>query len=182
MKLENFIKIKDLIHLLQMHIWKLDMGKKKGGYISFAYICAQRGKNLDYKYIDNESQVKNYNLIKNCIDTCNYECYDLSFLKEIKDISILDIDLEKKEQLNQKWHLYVSLFAQSIVEGTGFKWDSNFKKYSCMQLKLWMAEEAGLDLEQIKMSIDNGCSSKEINLLIKEILWDDIYKKIKQNK
>ena len=45
-----------------------------------------------------------------------------------------------------------------------------------------MAEEAGLDLEQIKMSIDNGCSSKEINLLIKEILWDDIYKKIKQNK
>lgn len=99
----------------------------------------------------------------------------------MSDISILDLNLDDKCEPNQKWHLYVSLFAQTIIEikneGKTAEdlWITEFRKYPSLQLKLWMAEVVGLGLQEIGDAIKNNVGESKVNNLIKEISWDAIF-------
>ena len=157
--------------------------KRKGGYIGyidFAEVCSSQGE-----YISKDEQHnKNYEVLKNCIEKNLFEEYELSYLREMNDISILDLNLDDKCEPNQKWHLYVSLFAQTIIEiknegktAEDF-WITKFHKYLSLQLKLWMAEVVGLDVQEIGDAIKNNAGESKVNNLIKEISWDAIFEKV----
>lgn len=138
---------------------KTKFGQRSGGYISFAKDC-----NAKDHHNSNLQQLENYRAIA-----------ELEFLKKVKQISILDVDLSSEFEPNQKWHLYVSLFAQSIIENNGFSWDRNFRKYPCLQLKLWMAETAGIDVSHIGQAIAENREKREINQMIKQLSWNDVF-------
>lgn len=154
--------------------------KRKGsyiGYIDFAEVCSSQGE-----YISKDEQHnKNYEVLKNCIEKNLFEEYELSYLRKMSDISILDLNLDDKCEPNQKWHLYVSLFAQTIIEiknegktAEDF-WITKFHKYPSLQLRLWMAEVVGLDVQEIGDAIKNNVGESKVNNLIKEISWDAIF-------
>lgn len=154
--------------------------KRKGsyiGYIDFAEVCSSQGE-----YISKDEQhYKNYEVLKNCIEKNLFEEYELSYLRKMSDISILDLNLDDKCEPNQKWHLYVSLFAQTIIEiknegktAEDF-WITEFHKYPSLQLRLWMAEVVGLDVQEIGDAIKNNVGESKVNNLIKEISWDAIF-------
>lgn len=157
--------------------------KRKGGYIGyidFAEVCSSQGE-----YISKDEQHnKNYEVLKNCIEKNLFEEYELSYLRKMSDISILDLNLDDKCEPNQKWHLYVSLFAQTIIEikneGKTAEdlWITEFHKYPSLQLKLWMAEVVGLGLQEIGDAIKNNAGKSKVNNLIKEISWDAIFEKV----
>lgn len=177
-KVRDFYKDKRYNPPIISAYMKTKYGQITKGYIDFAKICATKGDYIKPNEKENEQQLKNYHLLKKCVDHSDYETYNLSFLNEIKDIPIFNINLEKKDEPNQKWHLYISVFAQSIIGAPEF-WEKSFKKYPCLQLKLWMAEKAGLDVEKIGEAIKNNANKKEINDLVKRISWDDIFEKIR---
>lgn len=159
---------------------KTGYGQKKGsyiGYIDFAKVCSSQGE-----YISKDEQhYKNYEVLKNCLEKNLFEEYELSYLRKMSDISILDLNLDDKCEPNQKWHLYVSLFAQTIIEikneGKTAEdlWITEFRKYPSLQLKLWMAEVVGLGLQEIGDAIKNNVGESKVNNLIKEISWDAIF-------
>lgn len=156
---------------------KTKFGQTKGGYIDFAKVCSSQGE-----YISKDEQhYKNYEVLKNCIEKNLFEEYELSYLRKMSDISILDLNLDDKCEPNQKWHLYVSLFAQTIIEikneGKTAEnlWTTEFRKYLSLQLKLWMAEVVGLDVQEIGDAIKNSAGKSKVNNLIKEISWDAIF-------
>ncbi|WP_134839246.1 hypothetical protein, partial [Streptococcus pneumoniae] len=113
----------------------------------------------------------NYEVLKNCIEKNLFEEYELSYLRKMSDISILDLNLDDKCEPNQKWHLYVSLFAQTIIEikneGKTAEdlWTTEFRKYLSLQLKLWMAEVVGLDVQEIGDAIKNSAGKSKVNNL-----------------
>ena len=160
---------------------KTGYGQKRNGgyigYIDFAEVCSSQGE-----YISNDEQHnKNYEVLKNCIEKNLFEEYELSYLRKMSDISILDLNLDDKCEPNQKWHLYVSLFAQTIIEiknegktAEDF-WITEFHKYPSLQLRLWMAEVVGLDVQEIGDAIKNNAGESKVNNLIKEISWDAIF-------
>ena len=163
---------------------KTKYGQDRGGYISFAKLCSSKGKfdNPDKVTLEDKIQLANYEKIKKSLNSKNDDTYDLKFLNEIKDISILDIDMSTSDiEPNQKWHLYVSLFAQSVVGDSKFKWQNHFKKYPCLQLKLWMAEGAGIDVKNISDAIKNNMGKREVNSMIKNIEWNEIFEIIDAN-
>ncbi|MEZ7648905.1 hypothetical protein [Streptococcus sp. 27098_8_86] len=157
--------------------------KRKGGYIGyidFAEVCSSQGE-----YISKDEQHnKNYEVLKNCIEKNLFEEYELSYLRKMSDISILDLNLDDKCEPNQKWHLYVSLFAQTIIEikneGKTAEdlWITQFRKYPSLQLKLWMAEVVGLGVQEIGDAIKNNAGKSKVNNLIREISWDAIFEKV----
>ena len=156
---------------------KTKFGQTKGGYIDFAKVCSSQGE-----YISKDEQhYKNYEVLKNCIEKNLFEEHELSYLREMNDISILDLNLDDKCEPNQKWHLYVSLFAQTIIEikneGKTAEdlWITQFRKYPSLQLKLWMAEVVGLGLQEIGDAIKNNVGESKVNNLIKELSWDAIF-------
>lgn len=129
-------------------------GQTRGGYINFAKECFYKGQFKNPRINEKNYQLQNYRRILDYVNNQN-DIYDLNFLESIKDIKILDIDsIDKNDaEPNQKWHLYVSLFAQAVVGDESFKWDNHFKKYPSLQLKLWMAEEVGIDVSYILQAI-----------------------------
>ena len=111
---------------------------------------------------------------------------DLDFLKNI-DIDILNPANNSGGKANQKWHLYVAVFAYSVIcqdyskykvkfsRMKEFKWNDDFKEWTCHILRLWMienAEDQQDDLKEIEEAIDRG--EKE---LIKKLI-DNAFKKI----
>ena len=54
--------------------------------------------------------------------------------------------------------------------------DNKFRKYPSLQLKLWMAEVVGLDVQKIGDAIKNNAGKSKVNNLIGEISWDAIFK------
>ena len=159
---------------------KTKYGQTRGGYIDFAQVCSSQGE-----YISKDEQHhKNYEVLKNCLVKNSFEEYELSYLREMNDISILDLNLDDKCEPNQKWHLYVSLFGQTLIElkneGKNAEdlWISQFRKYPSLQLKLWMAEVVGLDLQEIGDAIKNNAGKSKVNNLIREISWDAIFEKV----
>lgn len=90
---------------------------------------------------------------------------DLDFLRDI-DIDILNPANNPGGEANQKWHLYVGVFAYSVVCDKKFKWNNNFRKYSCLVLRLWMIENAEIrETDEINLAIDD--EKKKISLLVK---------------
>lgn len=89
---------------------------------------------------------------------------DLEFLRDI-DIDILNPANNPGGEANQKWHLYVGVFAYSVVCDKKFEWDKNFRKYPCLVLRLWMIENAEIqETEEINIAIDD--KKKEVGLLV----------------
>ncbi|WP_373076165.1 hypothetical protein [Streptococcus infantis] len=156
---------------------KTGYGQTEGGYIDFAQICSAQGEFIS----KHKNHRKNYEVLKNCIEKNLFEEYELSYLRKISDISILDLNLDDKCEPNQKWHLYVSLFAQTIIkiknEGKTAEdlWITQFRKYPSLQLKLWMAEVVGLGMQEIGDAIKNNAGKGKVNNLIREISWDAIF-------
>ena len=160
---------------------KTGYGQKKTesyiGYIDFAEVCSSQGEYISKDELHN----KNYEVLKNCIEKNLFEEYELSYLREMNDISILDLNLDDKCEPNQKWHLYVSLFGQTLIElkneGKTAEdlWITQFRKYPSLQLKLWMAEVVGLDVQEIGDAIKNNAGKSTVNNLIREISWDAIF-------
>lgn len=73
---------------------------------------------------------------------CPSKMPNLGFLKDI-DIDLLNPALNLRQEANQKWHLFVGIFAYSVVCKSPFKWEKYFtKKFSCKILRLWMIENA----------------------------------------
>ena len=52
---------------------------------------------------------------------------------------------------------------------------------TCLQLKLWMAEGAGIDVKNISDAIKNNMGKREVNSMIKNIEWNDIFEIIDAN-
>lgn len=82
---------------------------------------------------------------------------DLDFLENI-DIDILNPAKNPGGKANQKWHLYVSYFAYSVVCKNNFDWNkSSIGAIRCALLRLWMIENAeGQEavLKEIEDAID----------------------------
>lgn len=57
------------------------------------------------------------------------------------------------------------------------KWRTKFRKYPSFQLKLWMAEVVGLDVQEIGDAIKNNAGKSKVNNLIRELSWDAIFDK-----
>lgn len=157
---------------------KTKFGQTKGGYIDFANVCASQGE-----YISKDEQhYRNYEVLKNCLEKNSFKEYELSYLRKMDDISILDVNLDDECEPNQKWHLYVSLFGQTLIElkneGKTAEdlWITQFRKYPSLQLKLWMTEVVGLDVQKIGDAIKNNAGKSKVNNLIGEISWDAIFK------
>lgn len=96
---------------------------------------------------------------------------NLDFLKNI-DIDILHPDKNRGEKANQKWHLYVGVFAYSVVCQKEFKWDENFNKWGSVILRLWIIENAeGQEaaLKEIEEAIDRG---EDVKPLIKSAFYN----------
>ena len=154
-------------------------GQMSGAYISFAKICESNGEFLN----PNDEQIRqmeNYQKLSYCINNNVWDKFGLDFLKQVEDIQFINIDLKKDCEPNQKWHLYISIFAQCVMEGNGFDWNKLFKKYPCLQLKLWLAEEAGLDVSEIGQAIQEEKGKAEINRMIKKIDWVQIFQKVNE--
>lgn len=67
---------------------------------------------------------------------------NLDFLENI-DIDILNPAKNPGGKANQKWHLYVSYFAYSVVCKNVFDWNkSSIGAIRCTLLRLWMIENA----------------------------------------
>lgn len=87
---------------------------------------------------------------------------NLDFLKNI-DIDILNPAKNPGGKANQKWHLYVSYFAYSVVCKNAFDWGNKFvmkngQPPKCLILRLWMIEntEGQEDvLKKIEEAIDS---------------------------
>lgn len=111
---------------------------------------------------------------------------DLSFLKGT-DIDILNPENNPGEKANQKWHLFVGIFAYSVVcrdyakykiqfsRMKQFEWHSNFTMWPCRVLRLWMIENAdGQAAEKIaklmEQKADKEKVKKEINNAFTKIL------------
>ena len=58
------------------------------------------------------------------------------------------------------------------------KWRTKFRKYLSFQLKLWMAEVVGLDVQEIGDAIKNNAGKSKVNNLIRELSWDAIFDKV----
>ena len=58
------------------------------------------------------------------------------------------------------------------------KWRTKFRKYPSLQLKLWMAEVVGLDVQKIGDAIKNNAGKSKVNNLIRELSWDAIFDKV----
>lgn len=153
---------------------KLKYAQQQKGYIDFAYGCFNKGdfSNSCEKIV----HTSNYKKIKKLIDNKDKK---VDFLFKIKDIKYLDVDIVdyQKSEPNQKWHLYISLFCQMLVEDGEDMWNKDFKKYPCIAMKLWLSEACGIDLTVVKKALDNK-NEKEAKEIIKNIKWEDIYIRI----
>ena len=174
---------------------KTGYGQKEGdyiGYIDFAKVCSSQGE-----YISKDEQhYKNYEVLKNCLEKNSFEEYELSYLREMNDISILDLNLDDKCEPNQKWHFLVSFFAQIMIEIKDGRYENKkyksvyqtidkflndeYKRNLCtsLQLRLWMAEVVGLDVQEIGDAIKNNAGKSKVNNLIRELSWDAIFEKV----
>lgn len=85
--------------------------------------------------------------------------FHLDFLENI-DIDILNPARNPGGKANQKWHLYVSYFACSVVCNNKFDWSkSSIGRVRCTPLRLWMIENTeGQEaaLREIEEVIDRG--------------------------
>lgn len=97
---------------------------------------------------------------------CPSEMPDLDFLKNI-GIDLLHPCQNQGKKANQKWHLFVGIFAYNVVCDKSFNWENNFIKYPCLVLRLWMIENAEnqKDLKDIETAIDNGDLDLTKNLI-----------------
>ena len=177
-QVREFYMDKDPYPIVTSAYMKTKYGQVRGGYINFAKLCSTKGTFSNPNKLESEMHLSSYNRMVEYFYE-NDNTYDLSFLNDVEDIPVLDIDVYGNDrEPSQKWHLFVSLFAQSVVGDSGFKWHNNFKKYPCLQLKLWMAEEAGIDVKYILEAIDEKKEPKIVNQMIKNISWNDIFDKI----
>ncbi|MFT8872269.1 MAG: hypothetical protein ABF868_08235 [Sporolactobacillus sp.] len=99
---------------------------------------------------------------------CRSQMPDLDFLKDV-DIDLLNPALNHGESANQKWHLFVGIFAYSVVCKSSFKWEKDFRAWPSQVLRLWMLENAENQqgvLKKIKSAIDNDNSKLCTNALI----------------
>lgn len=101
---------------------------------------------------------------------------DLKFLEGM-DIDILNPANNRGKKANQKWHLYVSVFAYSLVcQNQSFKWDNPFPlNYMCLVLRLWMIENAE-GQEAVLEEIEEAVDQDEIKDVEKKI--NDAFNKI----
>lgn len=90
---------------------------------------------------------------------------NLDFLENI-DIDILNPAKNPGGVANQKWHLYVSYFAYSVVCNNNFDWNkSSIGTIKCTLLRLWMIENAeGQEaaLKEIEKVIDQDGNIKPL--------------------
>ena len=90
---------------------------------------------------------------------------DLDFLENI-DIDILNPAKNPGGKANQKWHLYVSYFAYSVVCKNNFDWNkSSIGAIRCALLRLWMIENAeGQEavLKEIEDAIDQDRDAESL--------------------
>lgn len=98
---------------------------------------------------------------------CPSEMPNLDFLKDI-DIDLLNPCQNEGKKANQKWHLFVGIFAYNVVFKSKFEFKKYFPlNYKCLILRLWMIENAEKqkeDLNDIETAIDNG--NTNVNSLI----------------
>lgn len=159
---------------------KTGYGQRSRGYISLAMDFVSKNNNERHIFTEIVHEELYYALKD------NLENKSLSYLINVSDIKTFDIDSFNvlEAEPNQKWHLYVSLFGLKSIKDSEF-WNKSFKKYPCLQLRLWMAETACVNeeyVEHIYSMIQNKCSKKEINAAIKALDWECIFEKISQSK
>ncbi len=107
-----------------------------GGYINFAKVFQTQGK-----FVGEPGQNDNYEKINELIKQGElnkvfaFEKLDTDFITNIK------VDKTIGEP-NQKWHLLVSYFGQTELEGGKAKADLFKKSITCPELWLWLIEVA----------------------------------------
>ena len=175
----DFYKDKDPSPSVTMHYLKKGWGNKKQEYIDYALCCKLKGEQSDNKNLKDD-HICNYRKIKKALEGGEtFNIFDTVTPMEPL-INIEEIDYNNGKP-SQKWHLYGSYFAQSIVENYKKNiWDKNFKRsIRCKPLVLWMAEVSGVDVHAIDEAIQED-NEEKANSEINKISWDDIFLHIPQ--
>ena len=94
-------------------------------------------------------EVREFNQIK--------ELSGFDFLNDMNnEINLLDPLQSTCDPTHQKWHLFVEVFAYSIMMyGEGWK-DKLFKKWTCKPLRLWILENSSQCIGGIKEHIEKN--------------------------
>lgn len=182
----EFYKDKDpSLPITQKYLNKGWVKEEKALYIKYARCCKNGGK-IEGEYLEKEDHITNYHRIKKYLQNGDFSSkfVNLSYMEDLIDIKEINI---KEGKPSQKWHLYGSYFAQCVVEDNKnkkkFQWTNNFKKsIRCRELRLWMAEAAGIDLVTISKEVDKDNEIATNKLIDEHCSWDKIFERIKIQK